>query len=140
MTVQRALWLEKRYLSTLMSVFLTGFRYFSIKQLPNYFLTSLSGSRSRHCTLRKMFRVQPGIEPWTSWMAFIRANHYIKEVVTPLRLAYIIQITRLIYLICHPTFRVEIFQKLKKVLIQRSEYRWVTSKPRLWLCMMDAVL
>ena len=61
MAVQGALWLSKRYPSTLISLFLTQFRYFSIKQLPNCpHEAGWSGPRSRSCTYMNVSRVQPG--------------------------------------------------------------------------------
>ena len=77
MAVQGALWLAKRYPSTLISVFLTDFRYFSYQAAYPIGLTRLGGPRSRPYTSRKISRVEPGIEPGTSWMAVRRANHQI---------------------------------------------------------------
>ena len=83
MAVQGALWSSKCYSSTLFSVILTGFCYFSIKQLP-IVLMRLSGPRSRPYTSIKISRVQPRTEPGTSWMAVRRANHYTKQVINAL--------------------------------------------------------
>ena len=68
MAVQVALWLAKRYPSTLISVFLTGFCYFS-----NQVTTQLS---SRGWVDPVPDPVLPGIDPGTSWMAVRHVNHY----------------------------------------------------------------
>ena len=47
-------------------------------------LTRMGGPRSRPYTSRKISRVQPGVEPGTSWMAVRCANHYTKLAVTKL--------------------------------------------------------
>ena len=58
-----------RYPSTLMSVFLTGFCYFSYQVA----IELSSRPSTRPYTSRKMSRVQLGIEPGTSWIA-VRLN------------------------------------------------------------------
>ena len=70
---------QSAYPSNLISVFLTGFHYFSSSY--SFVLTRLGGPRSRPYTSKKISRVQLGIEPWTSWMAVRCANHYTKQVV-----------------------------------------------------------
>ena len=57
-------------------------------------LTRLGGSRSRSYTSRKISRVQPGIEPGTSWMAVRRANHYTRKAVL------LLVIIRPMYFLC----------------------------------------
>ena len=48
-------------------------------------ITRLGGPRSRPYTSRKISRVQPGIEPGTSWMVVRHANHYTKQAVILLK-------------------------------------------------------
>ena len=83
MTVQGALWLAKRLSLNLNFIFLNRTRYFA------YQVATRLSSRgwvdhvpTLYCNSRKISRVQPGIEPGTSWMAVRRANHYTKHVVT----------------------------------------------------------
>ena len=75
MTVQGALWLAKHYPSTLISVFLTGFRYFSHQVATQLASRGWTPFEAVIYTSRKISRLQPGIEPRTSWIAVRRANH-----------------------------------------------------------------
>ena len=67
---------QSAYPSTLISVLLTGFRYFSFKVA-----TQLSSRGWVDPVPEKNSRVQPGFEPGTSQMAVRRANHYTKQAV-----------------------------------------------------------
>ena len=81
MAAQGALWLAKRYPSTLISVLLTGFRYFSyqaatqlasrgwVVPVPDPILPETFLGYSRESN------------PGPSWMAVRRANHYTKQVI-----------------------------------------------------------
>ena len=73
---------QSAYPSTLISVFLTGFRYFS------YQVTTQLSSRGWVDPVpdpilpgKFLGNLQAGIEPGTSWMIVRHANHYTKEVV-----------------------------------------------------------
>ena len=81
MAVQGAFWLAKRYTSTLISVFLTGFRYFSY-QIANQLPSRGWVDPIPDPILRDRFLgYRPGIEPGTSWITVRRANYYTKQVV-----------------------------------------------------------
>ena len=71
------LWLEKRINLNLNFGFLNRILLLFISIV----LARLGGPHSRPYTTRKISRVQPRIEPGTSWMAVRCANHYTKQVV-----------------------------------------------------------
>ena len=79
MAVQRALWLAKHFSLNLNFSFLNWILLLLISSSYPIVLTRLGGPRSRSYTSRKISRVQPGIEPGTSWMAVRRASHYTKQ-------------------------------------------------------------
>ena len=75
------LWLAKRLSLNLNFSFLNRISLLLISSSYPIVLTRLGGPLSRPYTSRKISRIQPGIEPGTSWMAVRRANHYTKQVV-----------------------------------------------------------
>ena len=68
LAVQGALWLAKRLSLNLNFSFLNWISLLLISSSYPIVLTRLGGPRSRPYTSRKNFRVEPGIEPGTSWM------------------------------------------------------------------------
>ena len=76
---------QSAYPSTLISVFLTEFRYFSFKQLPNC-PHEAGWTPFQTPYFKKHFQGIAG----TSWMAVRRADHYTKQVVSIYPLRFII--------------------------------------------------
>ena len=76
MAEQGTLWIARRYTSILISVFLTGFRFFSTNW-PH----EAGWTRSRPYNSRKISRVQPRTESGTFWLAVRRDDHYTKQAV-----------------------------------------------------------
>ena len=81
MAVQVALRLAKRYPSTLISVFVIGFRYFSY-QVSNQLSSRGWGDPVPDAILpEKILGYSRDSNPGTSWMAVRRANRYTKQAV-----------------------------------------------------------